>query len=170
MKAILRSGFLALVIMALAVPALAADWVRYSNPRFGATADVPAEGFIANPPPDNGDGQSWVSEDGKGEIAVYGSFVVIAETFEAYRNFLIKSAKDEGLDIIYDVGGRGWFGYSGLQGSDIVYMKVVRAENCSALVANHIYLKYPASQKESYDPIVRRMAKSLTSKLGMACE
>jgi len=170
MKAILRSGFLALAIMTLAVSALAADWVRYTNPRFGATADVPAEGFIANPPPDNGDGQSWASEDGKGEIAVYGSFVVINETFEAYRNFVIKSAKDEGLEITYDAEGHGWFAYSGRQGSDIVYMKVIRAENCSALVANHVYLKYPASQKEGYDSIVRRMAKSLTSEPGMACD
>ncbi len=49
-------------------------------------------------------------------------------------------------------------------------MKVIRAENCSALVANHVYLKYPASQKEGYDSIVRRMAKSLTSEPGMACD
>ena len=170
MKAILRSGFLALVIMALAVPALAADWIRYSNPRFGATADVPEEGFIANPPPDNGDGQSWASEDGKGEIAVYGSFAAIVETFEAYRNWVIKIKKDGGLDITYDAGGRGWFAYSGFQGDDIVYKKVIRAENCSVLVANHVYLKYPASQKERYDPIVRRMAKSLTSELGWVCD
>ncbi len=170
MKTILRSGFLALALLALTVPALAAEWVRYTNPRFGATADVPTEGFIANPPPDNGDGQSWTSEDGKGLITVYGSFAAIVETFEAYRDWSIKIEKDGGLDITYDAGGRGWFAYSGIQGDDIVYNKVIRAENCSVLVANHVYLKYPASQKGRYDPIVRRMAKSLTSELGWVCD
>ena len=151
--------------------AIADEWTIYVNPRFGTRAEVPAQGFTANPPPANGDGQSWTSMDGKGQLSVYGSFIVMAETFQGYRQYRLNSAREEFLDITYSAGKRDWFAYSGTQGRDIVYMKVVLSKNCSStLVANHIYLKYPASQKKRYDPIVKRMAKSLRAGRGVYCD
>ncbi len=150
--------------------AQAQAWSRYSNPRFGTLVDVPANGFIADPAPTNGGGQSWRASDGNGLISVYGTFIVVAETFKGYRNYSLQAAREDGVDITYSAGKRGWFAYSGYRGSDIVYMKVVLTRNCSSLIANHIYLQYPAAQRKRYDSIVKRMAKTLRgSRSGVEC-
>lgn len=163
------------VVVAMAmlqVPAaMAGKWGTYTNPRFGTKVDVPLNGFVADPPPQNGDGQSWTSNDGRGQISVYGSFIVVADTFPGYRRFMLDSAREDGLDITYSASKRGWFAYSGFQGNDIIYVKVVRSENCSSPVANHIYLQYPKDQRATYNPIVKQMAKSLShSSLDVECD
>jgi len=39
-------------------------WATYSNPRFGTTADYPADLFtVLDPPPENGDGQGFQTTD-----------------------------------------------------------------------------------------------------------
>ena len=63
-----------------------------------------------------------------------------------------------------------WFVHSGTVDGDIVYLKAIRAQPCAALVVNHIYFRYPADQKERYDPIVAHSAKSLHSEPAIACE
>mgnify|MGYP000385046410 CR=1 FL=1 len=165
----MKRFFAALVVTVLFIPvafvqpAFSAQWERYVNPRFGASAEVPAHGFIAEPVPANNDGQIWKSADGRGSIAVYGSYMVVVDTFEQYRDFMLYAARSDGVEITYNVGGRGWFVYSGYLGNDIVYAKVVRSRNCAQTVVNHIYLQYPKSQKRRYDPIVTRLAKTLTN-------
>ncbi len=165
----MKRFFAALVVtaffmpMLFVAPAFSAQWERYVNSRFGTSAEVPARGFIAEPVPANNDGQIWKSADGRGSIAVYGSYISVVDTFKQYRDFMLDSARSNGLDITYNVGGRSWFVYSGYLGNDIVYAKVVRSRNCSETVVNHIYLQYPKSQKLRYDAIVTRMAKTLTN-------
>ena len=159
-----------LLLLVSAVPALAADWERYANPRFGTSAEVPVNGFSADPAPENGDGQGWTSTDGKGQIRVFGSFIVVAETFKGYREFQMRAAQEDGLDVTYSAGGKDWYALSGTQGGDIIYEKAVLSRGCPTPIANHIYLKYPASQRARYDPIVRRMAKSLRGGRSGACE
>lgn len=145
------------------------DWQTYRNARFGTTAEVPAQGFRADPPPANGDGRSWSAQDGKGRISVYGSYLTVADTAAGYRRFMLQSARNSGLDVTYNSGGGNWFAYSGFSGGDIVYVKVVVSRHCDAAVANHIYLKYPASEKQHYAAIVSRMAASLRGSPGIDC-
>ena len=150
--------------------ASAAEWTHYTNARFGASADVPA-GFVIQPPPENGDGRSWKSVDGKGEISIYGSFAASADSFEAYRRRELGYAQDDGVTITYQSGKPdAWFAYSGTVGGDIVYMKAVRAQPCASLVVNHIYLRYPAEQKARYDAIVAHAAQSLHSEPAAECQ
>ena len=155
----------------LATSALAGDWTRYTNDRFGASAEVPATGFAIEPPPTNGDGRGWKSSDGKGEISVYGSFTGEAETFDDYRQQLLGFAADDGIAVTYQAGKKNqWFVYSGTVDGDIIYLKAVRAEPCSTLVVNHIHFRYPAAQKTRYDPIVAHGAKSLGTEPAIECE
>jgi hypothetical protein len=147
------------------------EWLRYTNERFGASAEVPAEGFVAQPPPDNGDGRAWTSTDGRGEISVYGSHAGLADSFEDYHRLELQYATEDGVTVTYKAGkANEWFAYSGTIDGDIVYMKAIRAEPCSSLVANHIHFRYPADQKAIYDGIVSRGAKSLTTKPSIECE
>ena len=160
----------ALPLLVCAFPALADDWERYANPRFGTSAEVPVDGFTPDPAPENGDGQGWTSTDGKGQILVFGAFVLVDETFDGYRDFELGTARDDGLEVTYSAGGKDWFAFSGTKGDDIIYEKAVLSPGCSTPIANHIYLKYPANQRARYDPIVQRMAKSLRGGRAGGCE
>ena len=158
-------------VTGLATGALAGDWTRYTNDRFGASADVPAAGFVIQPPPDNNDGRGWKSADGKAEILIYGSFAGDAANFEEYRRQQLESEAADGVTVSYQTGkANAWFVYSATVDGDIIYLKAIRAQPCAALVVNHIYFRYPADQKERYDPIVAHSAKSLHSEPAMACE
>ncbi len=139
----------------------AGAWLTYRNARFGTIANVPASGFLAQPPSQNGDGRVWISSDGLGQILVFGDLVVTVDTMAAYRREILGYARDDGLDVVYSAARRNWFAYSGYLGGDIVYEKVVITPDCAPMIANHLYLRYPISQKKRYDPIVRRMAASL---------
>jgi hypothetical protein len=149
------------VLVSVSLPAGAADWGQYYNSRFGTVADVPAHGFWPREPSANGDGQEWVSDDGLGQILVFGDLIVTADTVKAYRREILGYARDDGLDIVYSVAKKNWFAYSGFLGPDIVYEKVVVTRGCDPMIANHIYFRYPTRQKKRYDAIVRHMAASL---------
>lgn len=146
------------------------DWTVYSNARFGTVADVPADGFTADPAPANGDGRSWTSGDGLGHISVYGSHMAVARDFAGYRAFALDAAREGGVDITYSAAKTGWFAWSGFKGDEIVYMKAELDEGCAAPIVHHIYLRYPKNQREAYAPIVKRMAHSLHFGPGADCE
>lgn len=160
----LAFGAFACVVL-VAGPALAGDggWWRYVNPRFGTADDIPVAGFVPDPPPDNGDGKAWTSVDGRGHIAVYGGYVVVADDFAGYREFLLETARNDGVDITYSAAKPGWFAYSGFKGETIVYAKVVVSDRCDTLTAHHLRITYPREQRAAYAPIVKHMAHSLAA-------
>jgi len=155
----------ALISMTLFISATlsagATEWRQYHNPRFGTVVDVPLSGFTARPPAANGDGREWVSNDGFGQILVFGDLIVMSDTVRGYRQEILGYARDDGLDIVYSAAKKNWFAYSGFLNGDIIYEKVVVTTRCDPMIGNHIYLRYPASQKAEYDAIVRRLASSL---------
>lgn len=161
---VLLAGALSLLV---ADAAAAGGWRHYVNPRFGAAADVPASGFTADPPPENGDGQSWTSTADGGTIAVYGANQVVADDFAGYRRFVLKGAREDGLRITYDRHGEGWFVYSGRQGGMIVYERVEAA--CGGAVIVAIHFNYPAAAQRDWKAIVERGASSLEAAPSDAC-
>jgi len=162
---ILKTTFMRIVALWLvgvaALPASAGQWLIYNNARYGTIADIPAHGFTARPPSQNGDGRSWISDDGRGQILVFGDLVVTADTLKAYRQEILGYARDDGLNIVYSAAKKNWFVYSGLIDGDIVYEKVLLTTGCDPMIGNHVYLRYPASQKAAYDAVVRHVAASL---------
>jgi hypothetical protein len=61
------------------------QWDTYSNPRFGATAEYPADLFtVQEPPPENGDGQTFHTADGRAELTIYGTNNLHSEEPQAY--------------------------------------------------------------------------------------
>lgn len=156
-----KLSYAVVVAMLASAPAHASAWLIYNNARFGTISDVPARGFTALPSAQNGDGQTWISDDGRGQILVFGDLVVTADTVAAYRSEILGYAHDDGLDITYSVAKKNWFAYSGFLGDDIIYEKVIVTTACDPMIGNHIYFKYPASQKKAYDAIVSHMAASL---------
>jgi hypothetical protein len=147
--------------MTICTPAGAGDWTHYRNLRYGTAADIPAHGFVARPPSENSDGQTWVSKDGRGQILVFGARVVTVDTIPAYRQETLGYARDDGVEIVYNVAKADWFAYSGYLEGDIVYEKVIILKDCDPMIANHLYFRYPMLQKKRFDPLVRHMAASL---------
>lgn len=141
----------------------------YVNPRFGTAVEVPADGFKPNPAPENGDGQSWVGDDGYGFISVFASHIIVAEDFAGYRAFTLDAAREEGIGITYTAGEGNWFVYSGKRAGNIVYEKAILAAQCPG-VAHHVRLEYPEALRETYEPIVEHMAASLRASRGVDCD
>lgn len=149
----MRNPFIPLIgiFMALSGPAIASDWQHYENGRFLFEIDVP-DGFVAQPPPDNGDGQKWTTPDGYAELTAYGS---LGTGFEQE-----KAAARSDPDSNYFASGKAWFVTSGLRGRTIFYARSIRG--CDDAVITFRF-EYPALRKISYDGLIRRIGKSLRS-------
>ena len=125
------------------VVALAEErWATYLNPRFGAAADYPADLFtVQAPPPDNGDGQTFRTADGRAELAIYGSYNIDDERPEAYLAHNVNLG-----DVTYKKIGSDFYAVSGTHGETIYY------ERCN--FPNHdvlscFYISYPPRRRPS---------------------
>jgi hypothetical protein len=154
-QVMIRTLALALILFAGVCPAQADGFRLYSNPRFGATAEVPSE-WRADPPPENGDGQIFRSPDGRGSLTISGILRVEATPEEAMKEEELPS---EGENIAYHTHGRRLVVVSGFNGDKIFYRKSLLV--CGDRIWSHIYLEYPAAQKTDYDAIVAHIAQSL---------
>ncbi|MGB3501575.1 MAG: hypothetical protein WBA44_08125 [Mesorhizobium sp.] len=139
-------------------PAALAETTTYSNARYGTTVSFPADIFsTALEPPDNGDGQTFVARDGA-SLSIFASANPDAST---PRQLLDEAASNAGADvrITYRKHGRNWAVLSGFKGGDIFYQ---RFELGTEDVVHSVLITYPAALKAEYDPLVGRIASSLT--------
>ncbi len=152
--------FLAALFAILALRnASAESWRAYHNERFGTTAEVP-ESWRMGPPPENNDGRVFTSPDGRAQIVVSGMFSIGPRSEE----FALRLGPLEGEIIEYERRGRDWLVVSGVKGDKIFYRKSLLS--CGDTIWNSVFLQYPASEKEKYDPIVAHVAASLRSGKG----
>lgn len=134
----------------------ASGWQTYANARFGTMIEYPADVFLPQPPPDNGDGRTFVSADGSATFFVFGQHnyddLDAAAMMERDREL-------GGYDqVTYRQTGKGWYVLSGYVGEDIFYRKVL-IDRDSGLV--HVFgISYPAAARETFNSIVTRMSKS----------
>ena len=99
----MRAGLAALLI-AFAAPAIADDWGRYENARFGYAVDVPP-GFEGQGEADNGDGQVFSTPTA--ELRVYGGYIVEGD-FEDEVKALQQTAAEAGWTITYQATAPRW--------------------------------------------------------------
>ncbi|HTO79001.1 MAG TPA: hypothetical protein VMJ31_04410 [Methylocystis sp.] len=132
----------------------AESWRSYHNDRFGTTADVPAS-WKMQPPPANDDGRVFTSPDGRAELTVNGGYAGLADPDEL--GWRLQPMEGETVD--YKQRRGDWAVVSGTKGDKIFYRKTLLS--CGGAVANDISLEYPASEKETYDPLVAHVEASL---------
>lgn len=130
-------------------------WRTYRNPRFGTVAELPP-GLSLGTPIDEGDGQAFIDEDGRSEIAVYATLLE-GQPFPQYRQWYGSALGS----ISYEAGGRNWFVLSGIDQGKIFYMKALRSERCGVEIVHHVVLRYPQEEKRRFDNLVERVANSL---------
>ncbi len=130
------------------------SYTEYKNGRYGFRVSVP-DFMIPNPPPENGDGRSYHSEDNSIEMLVYASHIIPDESGDLFES-AYKFAYDY-LDYepVYESKGENSFVISGYKNGDIVYEKHVVTDVESVLV-----LSYPKSEKKDLDEVVNHVAKS----------
>ena len=132
-------------------------WRTYANPRFGTIADYPASIFTRlEPPPENGDGQTFTGKDGTVKLSVYGSFNSAAYTPRSYVDELIRPRDAISFERI----AKNFFAVSGRRGETIWYQRC-NFPGGDPDTIHCVVLEYPAAQKQECDPIVARIAKSL---------
>jgi hypothetical protein len=160
------AGFLLLVLMFTA-PAIAGDWTSYTNARFGETIDIPP-GFVNDVgEPENGDGLTFHSADGKAELLVWGNNLV-DEDFKADGQSRVSDETANGWDVSYQKdAGEQWSVYSGSKGERIMYARAIAS--CKGTQALHFRIEYPGAQKKEYDAIVDRLSKSLKAPPDAEC-
>lgn len=125
----------------------------YTNARFGTSATFPDEVFTRQAePPANGDGMTFLAPDGA-SLAVYGSNNTLEQTPVQLADFA-----SEGLSVTYRKVGKDWVVLSGRDGGEVFYQ---RFEFGKDDVIHAFLLKYPATAKAKYDPLVGAIAHSL---------
>ena len=125
--------------------------IAYDNDRFGFHVSVPRD-FSPQGESDNGDGQVFLSADGRAEIRAYGSWLMEPEitcTAEAAH-------ADDAAHISYrrQIGDTSFV--SGTVDDRIFYTKVIRAsDRCLTLS-----MQYPSKENQAYDAVVQSIATS----------
>ncbi len=130
------------------------DWTTYKNARFGYSLYYPSGLFEAESPPTNGSGLTFVSENGRAKIVVFGTHNSENLSPKEYRRVLLEEfgGYDE-LD--YSPTGRTWFVLSGYRGENIYYQKVIFS--CSNRIINVFSMTFPTVEKPLYAGMIETM-------------
>lgn len=131
-------------------------WARYVNTRFGTGLDYPADRLAMQPPPENGDGRTFVSLDGGVVLRVFGQHNI--DDLDG-RAMLARDRAAGGYDkVTYDTARAGRYTMSGYVEGDIFY-RSARIDPDEGVF--HVFeITYPKSDRAFWDKAVERMAKS----------
>jgi hypothetical protein len=145
------------VLLALfATPALAQGWDHYENGRLGYGIDIPP-GFSGNGESDNGDGQSFYSEDGGKVLLVWGGNLM--GPFESEVASTIYSAGESGWNIAYEAVTPRWASFSGVKGSRILYQRMVML--CDGTSYAAFRAEYSAADAGEMDAVIEKLVLTL---------
>ncbi len=162
-----------LALLLLVSPAFAAEWKTYENPRFGFSLQVPGEGWEAQPEPENGDGQTWRTSNGRSTILAWGSNVL--EDFKTEMAERVASEKDKGWNVTADTGWNmdlkegpeGWHVFSAELDGRMIQQKAIVA--CGGSVAVFVRLEHFESDMGEILPMTDQLISSLKAPSGGAC-
>lgn len=154
-KCLLACAVLGAIGLLFVAPAKADQWLTYQNDRYGTTIDYPAQ-FKAEPPPGADDGRTFTSADGA-KFSVYASYNAENFNLAEFQDFTLKNL-DVGQAVAYKASGNNWFVISGTKGDSIFYERHLLSHG--GQMTEGFSMSYPAAAKQTYDPVVARMAKS----------
>ncbi len=139
-----------LVFFVIANFALAqTSYYQYCNARFNFCIEYPNT-FKGQGESDNGDGQEFISPDGKAYLLVFrdGREVMYESDSECKnQSFLTDVTSDETKKVTYKKMGDRFYVVSGYQGSSIFYQKTIFTNEGMVTAI----FTYPTSQKVKYD-------------------
>lgn len=139
-----------------ASPALAQDWERYENARFGFGIDIPSS-FAGGGEQANGEGQRFDDMRGRG-LVVWGGDLAVP--FEAeFADIMDYAVAENGWNITYQVVTPRWAGFSGVSGSQMVYQRMILLCDGASFAAFRAV--YSSLDLTEMDAVTERMAQSM---------
>ncbi len=136
----------------------AKNWKTYTNPRFGTSIDYPAFLFEALPPPENGDGRTFKSKDGRAEFLIFGSHNALEQTVkELFADQLMSDTYEAILEKALQ---NNEYFLKARSNGKIIAQKVILD---AAGVFHTFKLSYPEAESAQYDLILKRMVVSFSS-------
>ncbi|MBI4748693.1 MAG: hypothetical protein HY774_09390 [Acidobacteria bacterium] len=129
----------------------------YHNARFDYSISYPAKILFPQGEATNGDGQRFLSKDGKAELIVYGSHNALDQTLTDV--FLDEQRRTEAhphRTVTYKLLKTDWFVVSGFEDETIFYQKTMLKRG----IFKTFRITYPKTQKSTFDPITTVIAKS----------
>jgi hypothetical protein len=130
----------------------------YCNARFGFCISYPNT-FNAQGESDNGDGQEFISADGKSSLLVYkdGRETLYESPDECKsQSYLSDLSSDETKKITYSKMGENFYVVSGYQGSMIFYQKTIFTDSGMMTAV----FTYPSYQKSIYVTVCSKIFES----------
>ena len=128
----------------------------YTNTRFGFTVEYPTT-FTIGQAPTNNDGRKFYDEEFT--ILAYGSHINTIEQNETIETYYNRALSDASGPIAYQNLKSNQYTISYTAGNDIVYEKAIINDG----VIFTLNMTYPSSQKDKYDELVTRVAKTFTA-------
>ena len=130
----------------------------YYNHRYDYSIDYPKDVLFPQGESDNGDGQKFLSKNADASLLVYASYNALEQSLEEiYREQSRGGTPEEPQKVVtYRVLKNNWFVVSGYNSGRIFYQKTFLRDN----QLKTFVFEYNESQKELYDPITNRLAKS----------
>lgn len=138
------------------------QWRTYVNERFGTAIEYPASIFKPEPWPENGDGLVFKSRDGA-EFTVSASYNALSDNVQSLEESLHHPASgepDQYTNVTYRLSQPGLLVLSGFRGDKVYYERFLFGRGQETL--HQFVIIYPRTTKNTYDPIVERMSKSMT--------
>ncbi len=162
----MRKIMAGLVLMGLALVAgsAAASAKIYGNARFGYFIEIPAAFPVADPEPENGDGQTFHPADKSAELNVAGSWIIVdnfAAELVVYKDYMVH----DGWKLTYEnQPSKSSAVYTGQRGDRIFYARQI--SSCGGKAIAGYRLEYAAADKAKYNAVIKTLNTSLHSGQG----
>ena len=129
----------------------------YHNARFDYSISYPADLLIPQGESVNGDGQRFLSKDGRAELLVYGSYNSLNQTLNDVLTQETERSPDHPNRVVtYKVLRGDWFVLSGTENGQIFYQKTMLRDS----TFKTFRIEYDESQKQTFDSITAIIARS----------
>ena len=154
------------ILLGLAlVLAPAPAWAKlYGNARFGYFIEIPAAFSVADPDPENGDGQAFHSADKSADLIVSGAWINeddFAAEVAQYKAFMVQ----DGWKLTYEnKPSKSFAVYSAQKGDRVFYARMI--PSCGGKAHADYRLEYPAADKAKYDGMIKTLNASLKAGKG----
>lgn len=129
----------------------------YTNDRFAYSIEYPSNLLSIQAPPENNDGRTFRSKDGKVEMRVWGQHNALGrDLVQEYDESVKRCGSSKTPMIFYE----RYFVISCRVGDRIFYQRTMHRGDTGPEVFFTFTIEYPSSQKKRFDAIVRRISRS----------
>jgi hypothetical protein len=133
------------------------EYRTYHNARFDYSISYPANLLIPQGKSVNGDGQRFLSRDGRTELMVYGAYNSLDQTLrEVFEQESGRSTEHPNRVVTYKVLRDDWFVVSGTENARIFYQKTMLRNS----TFKTFRIEYEKNEKQTFDSITAFIARS----------